>query len=189
GSATAIKRLTACLNRLSATTDPAFYTSTILADDTDAVRATLGYDQIDVIGVSYGTWLGQIYLRRHGEHVHAMVLDSLAGPWNFYLLSAASNAQASLDNIFALCRADADCNQKYPDLPGKLKTVLAKLEKQPVNTLGIGALTGKTYTVVVTRNRFLEGLRSMMYLSANIGVIPQVISQAATANDYTLLPA
>src|SRR5262249_13909148 len=85
GTATFITRLTACLNRLSATTDPAFYTSTVLADDTDAVRAALGYDQIDVIGVSYGTWLGQIYLRRHGEHVHAMVLDSLAGPWNFYL--------------------------------------------------------------------------------------------------------
>src|SRR5258708_7918274 len=110
GTSTFISRLTACLTRLSATTDPAFYTSTVLADDTDAVRAVLGYDQIDVIGVSYDTWLGQIYLRRHGEHVHAMVLDSLAGPWNFYLLRAGNNAQASLDKRFAPFPADTDCH-------------------------------------------------------------------------------
>jgi hypothetical protein len=52
-----IDRLSACLNRLSATNDPAFYTSTILADDTDAVREALGFEQIDIFSNSYGTWL------------------------------------------------------------------------------------------------------------------------------------
>src|SRR5258708_35059024 len=94
---TAVDRISACLKRLSSKTDPAFYTSTILADDTDDVRAALGYNQIDVIGVSYGTWLGQIYLRRHGDHGYAMGLDTLAVPWNVYLPPPSHKPHASLD--------------------------------------------------------------------------------------------
>src|SRR5260221_1267813 len=181
-------RLSACLKRLSATTDPAHYTSTILADDTDAVRAALGYDQIDVYGASYGTWLGQIYLGRHGDHVHAMVLDSVGGPWDYYLLDAANNAQASLDKIFALCKADAACDKAYPDLTGTLNKLLESLDKKPADTSGLGTLTGQLYTVLMTKGRFLEALRSMMYQSANISVIPKMISDAA-AGDFTLASA
>ena len=180
-----LSRMKACLKRLSATTNPALYTSIVFADDTDALRAALGYDQIDVYGGSYGTWLGQIYLHRHGDHVHAMVLDSVAGPWNFYLLDAANNAQAALDKIFALCQADADCNAVYPDLSGKLKATLDKLDKNPVSTSGMGIITGQTYPVLMTKSRFLDTLQLMMYQSGNISLIPQIIAGAASG-DFTL---
>ncbi|MEP7288829.1 MAG: alpha/beta fold hydrolase [Chloroflexota bacterium] len=188
GTAQFIERIKACLTRLSATTDPALYTSKVFADDTDAVRIALGYDKVNVYGSSYGTWLGQIYLGRHGDHIKAIVLDSVAGPWNFYLLDASKNAQASLDKVFALCKADSTCNQIYPDLPSKLKQVLDKLDKEPTKTFGLGTLTLKSYPVTMTRSRFLEVLRSALYLSANISVIPQMVVQAANG-DFTLSAA
>jgi pimeloyl-ACP methyl ester carboxylesterase len=178
-----LDRLGTCLDRLAATNDPAFYTSTILADDTDAVRAALGYDQIDVFGNSYGTWLAQIYLRRHGDHVHAMVLDSTVGPWNNYLLTAARSSDASLDKIFDLCKADAVCNKTYPDLPGQLQTALDKLEEKPVTLTAPSGITGNLHTVAMTRSRLLSALQSMLYLAANVSVIPQTISQAAQGNN------
>jgi pimeloyl-ACP methyl ester carboxylesterase len=174
-----LERLKACLDRLSATNDPAFYTSTALADDTDAVRAALGYDQIDVFGNSYGTWLGQIYLGRYGQHVHAMVLDSVVGPWNHYLLDVVSSTQASLDRVFEQCQSDAACNKTYPDLPGQFKKALDRLQKEPATTMGIGTLSGQMYSVAMTRSRLLETLQEALYQGANIGIIPQVISQAA----------
>lgn len=181
----AVQRMQACLARLSATNDPAFYTSTVLADDTDAIRAALGYDQIDVFGNSYGTWLGQIYLRRYGQHVHAMVLDSVVGPWNNYVLAASSNAETALNKVFDLCVADAMCNATYPDLPGQLQKALDRLDKKPATTSAMGILTGKFYTVAMTRSRLLESLRQMLYQSVNFSLIPQAISQAAQGN-YTL---
>ena len=175
----------ACAKRLSATTNPADYTSITLADDTDAVRTALGYDQIDIYGDSYGTWLAQIYLRRHGSHVHAMVLDSVAGPWNYYLLDAANNAQLALNKIFALCQADSDCNKAYPSLATTLNKVLTTLDKAPASATAPGTLTNNFYPVTVTRLRFLEALRQAMYLGANISIIPQMIGSAA-AGDFTL---
>ncbi len=182
GQDLAVERLSACLQRLSATTDPAFYTSTILADDTDAVRAALGYNQIDVFSNSYGTWLAQIYLRRHGAHVHAMVLDSTVGPWNNYLLVAAQNAEASLNKVLDLCKADADCSKTFPNLSDQLKTVLDILQKAPVSLSAPSGITGKTYAVSMTRSRFLGAIQTMLYQAANASVIPQMISQAAEGN-------
>jgi pimeloyl-ACP methyl ester carboxylesterase len=177
-----IDRLGACLTRLSVTNDPAFYTSTVLADDTDAVRSALGYDQIDVFGNSYGTWLAQIYLARHGEHVQAMVLDSTVGPWNNYLLGANEHTEAALNKIFDLCKADTLCNRNYPDLPGQLQTALDKLDQEPVTTSSAGTITNKTYKVAMTSSRLLEAIQAMLYQSANASLIPQAISQAADGN-------
>ena len=181
-----LDRLTACYKRLSATTDPATYISDNLADDTDAVRAALGYDQIDLFGNSYGTWLGQYYLKRHGDHVHGVVLDSTLGPWNLADLQAADNAQASLDKIFALCSADALCDQKYPDLTGQLQTVLDNLAKNPVTVSAASQTTNKEYSVVITKGRFIDTLHQILYDGSSLSLIPMIISQASLGI-YTLV--
>jgi pimeloyl-ACP methyl ester carboxylesterase len=172
----------ACLKRLAATNDPAFYTSTIMADDTNAVRAALGYDQINIYGNSYGTWLGQIYLRRHGERVRAIILDSPVGPWNQPELVIARNLKATLDKIFELCRADTVCNTTYPDLPGQLQKAVDLLKTKPLTAIAPGILTGKTYTVAFTPTRLLTALRFMMYQGSAISLVPQAISTAAQGN-------
>ena len=45
------------------------YTTTIAMDDLDDVRAWLGYDRINLFGLSYGTRAALVYLRQHPEHV------------------------------------------------------------------------------------------------------------------------
>jgi pimeloyl-ACP methyl ester carboxylesterase len=58
-------------------TDPRgrFYGSADVADDIDAVRATLGLGKLDLWGDSYGTFLMPVYAARHPEHVRSIVLD------------------------------------------------------------------------------------------------------------------
>ena len=58
-------------------TDPRgrFYGSGDVADDIDAVRATLGLGKLDLWGDSYGTFLMRVYAARHPEHVRSIVLD------------------------------------------------------------------------------------------------------------------
>jgi pimeloyl-ACP methyl ester carboxylesterase len=52
------------------------YRTSASADDVDAVREALGYDQIALYGDSYGTYWAQSYAFRHGETLDALVLDS-----------------------------------------------------------------------------------------------------------------
>jgi pimeloyl-ACP methyl ester carboxylesterase len=181
-----LERTAACLQRVAATNDPALYHSVTMADDTDAVRKALGYDKINLFGNSYGTWLAQIYLRRHESNVNAVILDSVAGPWNHYLLSVPENAEAALTRVFDLCAQDAACNARYPNLSEKFDKALADLATKPQRASGQG-LTGAAYIVMMTRERLLEAFRTMLYSSAYIGILPQAVEQAA--NGVYIYPA
>ena len=54
------------------------YGTRMAMDDLDAVRAALGYRQLDVIGSSYGATAAQVYLKLHpslGAHAHPLGRD------------------------------------------------------------------------------------------------------------------
>ena len=61
------------------------YGSAAVADDIEAVRATLGAEKLDLWGDSYGTFLMPIYAARHPQHVRSIVLDGAfpiaSDPW------------------------------------------------------------------------------------------------------------
>lgn len=50
-----------------------------IAQDTDAVRAALGYDKVDYFGWSYGGADIEAYATRFGKHLRSIVLDSPVG--------------------------------------------------------------------------------------------------------------
>jgi pimeloyl-ACP methyl ester carboxylesterase len=52
------------------------YTTADSADDLDALRAELGAPRASLFGTSYGTWLAQVWARRHPASVESLVLDS-----------------------------------------------------------------------------------------------------------------
>src|SRR3954468_18198766 len=54
----------------------AAYGNAAVADDVDAVRATIGVERLDLYGSSYGTYLMTVYAARHPEHVRSIVLDA-----------------------------------------------------------------------------------------------------------------
>ena len=69
-----------CLEALRAQADPAFYTTSIAVADLERVRAALGYERIDLYGISYGTRVAQQYLRRFPARVRALILDGVVPP-------------------------------------------------------------------------------------------------------------
>jgi len=96
--------------------DPRQYTSSIAADDLDAVRAALGYDTIDLYGTSYGGELAQYYIRQHSDHVRAVVLDGTS-PLDVPVLERmAATSQDALDLLLARCGADPECHAAFPRL-------------------------------------------------------------------------
>ena len=51
--------------------DPRFYTTSIAMGDYNQVRQAMGYDKINIMGVSYGTRAAQVYLRLFPEAVRS----------------------------------------------------------------------------------------------------------------------
>jgi pimeloyl-ACP methyl ester carboxylesterase len=64
-----------CLESLDG--DPRFYTTTIAMHDIDAVRAAMGYEQVNLWGGSYGTRAAQVYLNLYPDRVRSVVLDGV----------------------------------------------------------------------------------------------------------------
>jgi pimeloyl-ACP methyl ester carboxylesterase len=83
-------------------------------DDLDAVRAALGYRQLDVIGSSYGATAAQVYLRLHPASVRTVVLSGATAIDVPFFGRYAVNAQRALDQLADLCAADPACRKTFP---------------------------------------------------------------------------
>jgi pimeloyl-ACP methyl ester carboxylesterase len=68
----------ACANQLG----PArrFYSTTDTVEDVEALRAAIGAPKLQVMGVSYGTYVAVQYARRHPASTDGLILDSVVGP-------------------------------------------------------------------------------------------------------------
>jgi len=128
----------ACVRRVDA--DPRFYTTSIAMDDLDAVRTALGYERVDLYGISYGATAAQIYLRRHGGRVRSVILDGGTLLHIPILERWAPNGQRALDRLLARCGRDAGCRGAFPDPAGDLARALAALRQAPVRVKG-GTIT------------------------------------------------
>jgi pimeloyl-ACP methyl ester carboxylesterase len=104
------------------------YGSAAVADDIDAVRASLGVDKLDLWGDSYGTFLMPVYAARHPEHVRSIVLDGAYpvafDPWGRDILKGVRRT------ITLVCRRTRRCSG--PHVLTQLERLAARLRRHPV---------------------------------------------------------
>ena len=99
--------------------DPRQYTTTVTADDLDAIREALGYDMIDLYGPSYGSTVAQYYIRQHGDHVRVAIMDGGTPVDVPVFENMPANSQAALELLLSRCVADAACNAALPAMPSE----------------------------------------------------------------------
>ncbi len=81
-----------------------YMTTQDLARDMDSIRVALGQRQVSYYGVSYGTYLGQVYATMFPQRIRRMVLDSVvdpAGAWYADNISQDYAFQGRLTAFFA----------------------------------------------------------------------------------------
>jgi pimeloyl-ACP methyl ester carboxylesterase len=106
--------------------DPRLDTTSVAADDIEAVRRELGYGKIDLYGGSYGATLAQVYLQRHPGSVRSVVLDGGSLPGVQLFNVSARNAERALDTQLARCAQERDCHRDYPRSRAQLAELLQR---------------------------------------------------------------
>jgi pimeloyl-ACP methyl ester carboxylesterase len=155
--------LRACEPELAAKADLTQYTTPIAMDDLDDVRAWLGYERLNVLGGSYGTRAAQAYMRQHPEHVRSIALLGVMIMDARMPLYHARKAQESIDKLFDDCADDAACRAAFPGLRADLASVMARLDKGPVQQAIKDPKSGKPVTISIAKGAFTTTLRSMQY--------------------------
>ncbi|WP_428262137.1 alpha/beta fold hydrolase [Haliangium sp.] len=112
--------------------DPNAYSSAATAADLETLRELLGYEEWNLLGVSYGTRLALTAMRDVPDRIRSVVLDSPFAPQDdFYELMAGAFAPA-LARLAADCTQDARCAQGETDLNAETQAFLDELEQRPL---------------------------------------------------------
>ena len=176
-----------CLKNLDA--DPRLYTTSIAMDDLDAVRAALGYETVNLYGVSYGTRAALTYLRQYPQRVRAVVLDGVAPPDWPLGLTVGRDAQRALDLVFDGCAADPACQKAFPNLRDSFNALLQGLERQPVTLTLPHPRTGEPTELRLTRDMVALAVRLLSYSPETVALLPLLIHTARQSGDLSALAA
>jgi pimeloyl-ACP methyl ester carboxylesterase len=182
GSFLPLDAIARCRDDLQRRADLTVYTTENLVDDVDDVRAALGYEMLDVTGGSYGSRASLTYVRRHGAHVRSLVISGIAPRSEPVPEKFARDAQVALDGVFAECAQEAACHAAFPDLPGDMRSILARLDREPVHVNVIHPGTGAIVPVTLNRDMFGEGIRYLLYSSGTASWVPAIVHAAADGN-------
>jgi pimeloyl-ACP methyl ester carboxylesterase len=164
-----------CFARLGG--DARLDTTSVAADDIEAVRRTLGYGRIDLYGGSYGATLAQVYLHRYPGSVRSVVLDSGSLPDSRIYDVSARNAERALGTELARCARTPDCRRDYPQTQRQLAQLLTRPPRR---------VTLPTGTVLLRSDDIAWTVDSLSETAEGAATIPYAVD-AAARGDYTSL--
>ena len=159
------------------------YNTNESADDLESLRRALGANKISLWGISYGTHLALTAIRRHGKNIHRAILAGIEGP--DHTLKLPGNIQKHLEDIDRLVKADPELNKEIPDFLGLMKTVLDRLEREPVTVEVTDPRTKQKVKVIVTK--FLLQLLTAGNIGTTITRDFPFVYYAASKGDYSVI--
>jgi pimeloyl-ACP methyl ester carboxylesterase len=112
------------------------YGTRMSMDDLDAVRAALGYRQLDMIGSSYGATAAQVYLKLHPSSVRTLILSGGSAIDVPYFDRYAVNAQRALDRLAKLCASEPGCRQAFPGWERQFGELVKAWNSHPAQMTG-----------------------------------------------------
>ncbi|MFN8558569.1 MAG: alpha/beta fold hydrolase [Dehalococcoidia bacterium] len=152
------------------------YTSAVAAADVNDIRIALGYDQVNLYGVSYGTRLALTVMRDYPAIVRGAVLDSAFPIQANLYVDVYDGAQRAFDRLFAACATEARCSAQYPDLGGAFARTVAALNQRPERVFLKNPYDGKEYETIITGDRFAEAVFLMLYQRDFLPALPRLIA-------------
>lgn len=135
-----------------------------VARDLEAIRLALGDEDLNYLGFSYGTHIGQLYAAMYPTRIRAMVLDGVVNPalgYEEFLLGQAAAFEEVFDDNVRACREAGPKKCGVDDLAAAYDEVLEAVEAVPLRggerPVGPAELT----TAAVQTGYGEEGWRSL----------------------------
>ncbi len=152
------------------------YTSVQNAADVIVVAETLGYDEINLFGISYGARLTLTILRDFGQtgYIRSAVIGGVYGP-EANTLEFPINFKQRLDILFDICEQDANCHQSYPNLQRRFAEYLAELDHNP-KKIDFTLPDGTSIEAIIDDTVFLNRLFSALVGGKRmVGKLPKLL--------------
>ncbi len=163
---------------------PSYNSSENAADFAD-LRTVLGYPEWNVLGVSYGTDLAQMYVRDHPEGIRSVVLDSVI-PVTMTVAEYWHSTRVGFDNLFQACAAEAACNAAHPNLEATVTDLVNMLEADPLTTTVSDPATGEELNIVVDGGALVDWIRDQGRTNTQLTRVPALLDELAHGSPEAL---
>jgi pimeloyl-ACP methyl ester carboxylesterase len=121
--------LEACKERLTQEgIDAEAYTTEENAADIEDLRKALGYEKIDLYGVSYGSDLAIAVMSTYPSGIRSVILDSPVPGGG----GTAASEIAALHEIIKACNRNPECRSAFPSLNDDLQEAIDRLDDKPI---------------------------------------------------------
>jgi len=178
-----------CLAELRPRARVELYTTSIAVRDLDQVRAALGYDSINLYGVSYGTRVAQHYLRRYPKHVRSVILDGVVPPQLDLGPAMAGNAEAALAKVLTRCASESECRARFGDPALAYHSLRNTLQTHAVPVSLFDPTSGNAARFEFSSYQLAVVLRLATYTAEQAALLPLMLHQAAASGDFAPLAA
>ena len=139
-----------------------------VVDDTEAARAFLGYEKINISGGSYGGAVVMVYCLRYPQSIHRAIMVEAAFPYDI-AFGKPAEFDARLNHINELWKKNTEAVKRSPDIVRTMRNVLAKLPKE-YNGIPIDQSKVKLMTSFgITNQRSYANMVFDAYVSAEKG--------------------
>ena len=162
--------------------DPRFFTTSVAVTDLEAVREALGYAELNLYGVSYGSRVAQHFARQYPEATRTVVIDGVVPPQIALGPEIATESQKAVDDILARCEEDELCSERFPDIQASFATLVTDLREAPVEVTVPHPNTGRLRQVSFGSGQFAGAVRLLAYNPNTIALLPLFIHEAAQGN-------
>lgn len=168
-----------CREKLERIADLKFYNSLLGIDDLDDIRLALGYDKINLYGISHGSQAALEYLRRYPDHVRSAVLTGVVTPAMKIPLQFARGAEHAVARLFHDCADDKACTTAFPNLQSKFAQLLRSFDSGAINFQVLHPTSNVMQSVTLSRGVFAVRLLSLLYSHRTVSLLPLILDRAA----------
>ena len=126
------------------------------AQDVVNLAAALGYDQFNLYGISYGTYLAMQVMGDYPDRIRSVVLDSTMPPQVNKYEVVPRFYESSILHLFEDCEADVACNTAYPNLKERYIALMDTLLANPIALPDIETEEGDAIAFNITPESLVE---------------------------------
>ena len=187
GSRLATEALASCRDRLKVEgVNLAAFNSLENAADVNDLRVALGYEKINLYGVSYGTLLALHTMRDFPAGLRSVILDAVVPTQINYVTQTPQSANRVFTEFFEACAKDTTCNTNYPNLEKTFFELVKQLNAKPARVQLTNAETSEVRNAVIDGNGLINLLFQSLYSADLRPVVPQAITDVARGNTELL---
>ena len=176
--------LTACRTTLEQRADLTKYGTPAAVEDLEGLRAAIGYESINLIGLSYGTRVALAYVRRYPSRVRTLLLRAIAPAGFNVITDGGGTAEEAITRVLRDCEADVACGPAFGNLEEPLRRLRAELAREPATV----TVDPSGQKLVVTDLLLTQTMFAMLLSSESRQTLPMLVHRAATQGVQALAP-